>query len=221
MTPQQTIETEPTKSQSFNDWLQANSRVVGIGAAVVVVAAIGYWFYLRSAEIKRQNADRGLNQAKQSLAAGNPALAESDLQKVATRYRGTAAGAEAAMILAQLEYDQGKFAEGLKALEPYQSASAAGPNLAPVWSLAADGQLVSGKPADAASSYQKAADATAYPGERAIYLSKAARALMLAGKNEEARALWERLATDPTALPVRNEAEVRLGELSAKPAGKS
>jgi predicted negative regulator of RcsB-dependent stress response len=221
MTPQQTIETEPTKTQSFAEWMQANSRPVGIAAAVVVLAAIGYWFYMRSAEIKRQNADRGLNQAKQSLAAGNPALAESDLQKVAVRYKGTPAGAQAAMILAQLEYDQGKYADGLKALEPYQSGSAAGPNLAPVWSLTGDGQLVSGKPAEAASSYQKAADATALPGEKSIYLSKSARALMVAGKNEDARALWEKLANDPMALSVRNEAEVRLGELSVKPAGKS
>ena len=221
MTPQQTIETESGKSQSFVEWVQANSRVVGIGAAVIVIGAIGAWFYIRSAEIKRQNADRGLNQAKQSLSAGNPALAESDLQKVAARYKGTAAGAQAAMILAQLEFDQGKFAEGLKALDPYQNVSAAGPNLGPVWALTGDGQLSSGKPAEAAVSYQKAADATPLFGEKAIYLSKSGRALMLAGKDAEARALWEKLVADPNAIAVRNEALVRLGELSAKPAGKS
>src|SRR5438270_3846387 len=77
MTPQQTIETEETRTQSFAEWIQANTRAVGIGAAVVLVAAAGYWFYLRSAEIKRANAERGLNQAKQSLAAGNAGLAQS------------------------------------------------------------------------------------------------------------------------------------------------
>ena len=64
--------------QSFAEWMQANTRAVGIGAAVVVIAAAGYWFYLRSAEIKRSNAERGLNQAKQSLAAGNAGLAQSE-----------------------------------------------------------------------------------------------------------------------------------------------
>jgi predicted negative regulator of RcsB-dependent stress response len=221
MTPQQTIETEPTRTQSFTEWLQANSRLAGIGAVIVVVGAAGYWFYLRSAEIKRQNADRGLSQAKQSLSAGNPALAESDLQKVAARYKGTAAGAQAALLLAQLEFNQNKVAEGLKVLEPYQGGTAAGPNLAAVWALTGDGQLGSGKPDDAAKSYQKAADATAFPGEKAIYLSKSARALGLAGKDAEARTLWEKLAADPNALPVHNEAEVRLGELAAKSAGKS
>jgi predicted negative regulator of RcsB-dependent stress response len=221
MTPQQTIETDSAKTQTFSEWLQVNTKAVSIGAAVVVVAAAGYWFYMRSGELKRLNAERGLNQAKQSLAAGNPALAQTDLQRVAARYRGTPAGSQAAMLLAQLEYDQGKYAEGIKVLEPYQTSSAAGPNEAAVWSLTADGQLTLGKPADAASSYQKAADATSLSGERSMYLAKAARSYAVAGKVPEARAIWERLATDPDAVTFRNEAEIRLGELTARPAGKS
>jgi tetratricopeptide (TPR) repeat protein len=221
MTPTQTIETEPTKTQSFADWLQGNSKAAGVATVVLLIAGAGYWFYLRSAEIKRQNADRGLNQAKQSLVAGNAALAQSDLQKVAFRYKGTPAGSQAALLLAQLSFDQGKFPEGLKTLEPYQSARAAGPNLAAIWSLTGDGQLISGKPVDAASSYAKAAEATRLPGEKSLYVAKQARALMLAGKDAEAKMIWQKLATDPDALPVRNEASIRLGELEAKPAGKS
>ena len=221
MTPQQTIETEPTKTQSFADWFQANSRVAYIGAIIIAAAAIGAWFYLRSGEIRRQNAERSLNQAKQSLGAGNAALATSDLQKVVGRYKGTVAGAQAAMLLAQMDYDQGKFDEGVKTLTPYQSGSAAGPALSAIWGLTADGQISAGKTADAASSYQKAADATAFPGEKSLDLAKAARALGNSGKEAEARKLWEQLATDPKAIQVRNEALVRLGELDAKPAGKS
>jgi predicted negative regulator of RcsB-dependent stress response len=218
MTPQQNIETE---GWSFIDWIQANSRAVSIGAAVVVVAAVGYWFYMRSADIKRLNAERGLNQAKQSLAAGNAALAQTDLQRVATRYKGTPAGAQAAMLLAQMDYEQGKFSEGLRVLEPYQNESAAGPSLAMVWSLSADGHLSAGNAAEAASAYQKAAEATSLLGERALYQAKAARALMAAGRNAEARPIWEKLASDPNAITVRNEAQVRLGELTVQPAGKS
>lgn len=219
--PQQTIESEPTKTQSFADWFQANSRVVYIGAGVVAVAAVASWFYLRSGEIKRQNAERSLNQAKQSLGAGNPALALSDLQKVVSRYKGTVSGAQAAMLLAQMNYDQGKYDEGLRTLAAYQSGSASGPALPAIWALTGDGQIQSGKAADASSSYQKAAEATALPGEKSLYLVKAARALSAAGKDADARKIWERLATDPKALAVRNEALVRLGELDAKPVGKS
>ena len=213
-----TIETE---GWSFGDWIQANTRAVTIGAALVAVAAVGFWFYLRSAEIKRLNAERGLNQAKQALSAGNAPLAQTDLQRVATRYKGTPAGAQAAMVLAQLHYDQGKIPEGLAVLEPYQTSSSAGANLGAIWSLTGDGHMATGKAAEAATAYQKAADATALPGERAMYQAKAGRALMAGGKNAEARAIWEKLATDPDAAVVRNEAQIRLGELTAQTAGKS
>src|SRR4051812_35706426 len=220
MTPQQTFESD-NESWSLVDWMQANTRVLGIGTAIVAVAAVGYWFYMRSAEIKRLNAERGLNQAKQSAAAGNVPLAQSDLQRVATRYAGTQAGAQAALILAGMRFDEGKYADGLKVLEPYQNASSAGQSLAPVWSLTGDDWLLSAKLDAAVDAYRKAADASPYPGQKATYLAQAARAYMAAGRNAEAKAIWEKLASDPAAISVHNEAQIRLGELTAAPAGKS
>ena len=202
-------------------WAQANNRTLGILGALVAVAAASTWFFLRSAEIKRLNAERGLSQARQSMSAGNNALAVTDLQRVASRYVGTPGGVQAAMLLAQLNYDQAKHAEGLKALEPYESQSAAGPELADVWSLVGDGQIAIGRGADAVASYQKAVDATTMPGARAVLSAKLARALMATGKDIEARAIWEKLAADPDAAMVKSEAQIRLGELATKPAGKS
>jgi len=215
---QQLIETE---GWSFFDWIQANTRALTIGAILVVAGGAGYWFYTRSVEIKRVNAERGLNQAKQSLAAGYAALAATDLQRVASRYKGTPAGAQAAMLLAQHNFDQDKFDEGLKVLQPYQTASAAGPNLSSIWSLTGDGLLSQAKVDEAVAAFRKAADATTYPGEKAVYLSKAARSLQMAGKNAEAKELWERLKKDPEASLVHSEAEIRLGELASQTAGKS
>lgn len=216
MAQQQTIEDE---GWSFFDWLQANNRALTIGGAVVVVALLGAWFYQRSGELKRQNAERTLNTARQSLAAGNAPLAQTDLQRVAMRYRGTPAGVQAAMILAQLQYDQGKFAEGLQTLEPFRDR--AGTSQAQVLALIGDGELASGKAAEAAETYREAAGATTLVGERTVYRGKAARALMAAGKNAEALALWQELADDPKATVVHAEARIRIGELSAKPAGQS
>jgi len=207
-------------AESLGEWLQRNSRAVSIASGAVAIAVVSIWFYMRSAEIKRLNADRGLSQAKQSIAAGNAALAATDLQKVAARYVGTPGGTVAAMLLAQLQYDQAKYEEGLKALEAYQSARAAGPSLTDVWSLTGDGQLALGKASEAAASYQKAADATKLAGGRAMLLAKAARALMAAGKDPEALAIWQKLAADPDAAVVKNEVEIRLGELATKPAAK-
>jgi predicted negative regulator of RcsB-dependent stress response len=218
MAQQQNIETE---DWSFGDWIQANTRAVSIGAVVVLIGGASYWYYTKSVELKRTAAERGLTAAKQSLAAGNPALAATDLQRVSTRYKGTPAGVSAAMLLAEYQFDQDKYAEGLQALAPYQNASAAGESLPQVWALTGDAELAQGKPTEAASAYQKAADATRYAGEKALYQSKAARALTAAGKTAEAKAIWERLATDPEAALVKNEALIRLGELAVQPAGKS
>lgn len=204
---------------TFIDWIQANTRAVTIGAAVVVVGALGLWFYQRSGELKRLNAERQLNQAKQSLAAGNAPLAQTDLQRVATRYQGTPAGAQAAMVLAQMQYDEGKFNEGIQTLQPLADRS--GPNQANVLSLIGDGQLATGNAEEAARTYRRAAEATKLPGENAVYRSKAAKALMAAGKTAEARQAWQELADDPNAEIVHAEAQIRLGELSVQPAGQS
>lgn len=201
------------------DWYWKNRRLVGIAAALIAVAGAGFWFYVRSAQIKRMNAERGLGQAKQSLSAGNVPLAMTDLQRVATRYKSTPSGVQAAMILAQLNYDQGKFAEGVQVLEGVVSDARF--SRASVLALIADGQVAQAKPDEAAATYRRAAEAAGAPGERALYLAKAGRVLMMAGKNAEAKAIWEQLANDPDAASVHNEAAVRLGELGAQPAGKS
>ena len=99
------------------DWLQLNWRWMGGAAAVVAVAAAGYWFYIRSQQIKTTNAERSLMQAEQSLQSGNLALATSDLQRVVNRYKGTGAGTEAAMLLAQADYNAGKYQDGGKILQ--------------------------------------------------------------------------------------------------------
>lgn len=221
MSPVQTIETESesTRSQSFSDWYWKNQKLLGIAAAVVLVAAAGAWFYMRSVQIKQANAERVLGQAKQSLAAGNVPLAMTDLQRVATRYKTTPGGVQAALILAQIDYEQGKYPDGIRVLDEVRGH--AGPNEGEVLSLIGDGQVAQGKPDDAAASYRKAAEVTQGPAERVEYLAKAARVLMAAGKNAEAKTLWQQIAADPDAAGIHNEAEVRLGELEAQPAGKS
>lgn len=202
---------------TFFDWIQANNRALTIGGGVVVIALLGGWFYMRSGELRRLNAERMLNQAKQSVAAGNAPLAQADLQRVASRYKNTPSGAQAAMILAQMQYDAGQYAEGLQTLNPFRTVG--GDLQASVLSLIGDGQLASGQATEAAETYKEAAAATTLVGEKTVYRSKAARALMAAGKTNEARELWQQLADDPDAQLVHAEAQIRLGELGVQTAG--
>ena len=57
---------DPTgdRAQTFLDWTRLNSRWLTAGAAIVVVAAAGYWFYTRSREIQARNAETALNNAR-------------------------------------------------------------------------------------------------------------------------------------------------------------
>jgi len=73
------------RAQTFLDWTRINAKALTAGAIVVIVAAAGYWFYMRSRQIQSANAEKALMQAKQSLGAGNLALAQSDLQSVQDR----------------------------------------------------------------------------------------------------------------------------------------
>src|ERR1043165_2527585 len=109
--------TDLDDEQDLLDWIRANSRWVGIGAAVVLVVAGGWWVYTQSMVRKEQNAAQALFTAKQSMGAGNLVLAQSDLTKLVNRYGGTAAGSEGAMILAAIDYDQAKYQEGIAILE--------------------------------------------------------------------------------------------------------
>lgn len=201
------------------EWLQVNSRIVTGGAIVVVVAAAGYWFYTRSQQIKTVNAERSLMQAEQSLQSGNTALATSDLQKVVSRYKGTGAGTEAAMLLAQTAYNTGKYQDGIKALQDVLGKS--GGSEASVQSLIGDGYSQMNKFTDAAKAYERAGQAAEFDNERAYYLAKAARSYASAGNSSESKRLWTQLSTDQKSQAVAAEAKVRLAELDARRAGKS
>jgi predicted negative regulator of RcsB-dependent stress response len=206
--------------QDIMQWLTANSRWLTIASVVVVVAAASFWIYTQSQRTKEVNASKALLLAQQSMNAGNPGLAKSDLEKMTSRYLGTAAGSEAAMLLAQLNYDQAKFQEGVAVLERAAKA-APQPIEAEIRGLMGDGYLSMRNPVAAAKEYEHAADLTDHEMDRASQRARAARAYTVAADTAKARQLWESLSQNTKNLSVAAEARVRLGELSAKPATKS
>src|SRR2546423_6388562 len=210
--------TPTDRGQAFLEWFQVRSWILVTGAAIVVVAGAGYWFFQRSRQIRTINAERSLMTAQQSLASGNNALAQSDLQKVIGRYQGTAAGTQAAMLLAQMDYDQAKYQEGINQLQRIVG-DAAGSQPA-VLSLIADGYSQMGKAAEAAKNYTQDAAGSALENERAYYRAKAARSHATAGNTSEAKKVWSELAKDEKSPAVAAEARVRLAGLDAKRAGR-
>ena len=201
--------------ESLTEWFMLHKREVSWAVIVVAILVLGYWYYERSEALKAQRAETAYFQARQSAAAGNLPLAVSDLQKVATRYEGTRAGAQASMTLAQALYQQQKFKEGIAALKKAE-AKAPSDFRPSIYVLEAAGYEELKDFVTAAAQYKLAAKDTRFPDDKTQYQAAAARDYMAAGKIEEAKAIWTELAKDDTS-PMAAEAKVRLGEILAKP----
>jgi len=202
---------------SLVGWLELHSRELMYASIGLLVVAGGFWFYQQSNERQAQSASAALSEAESAVAAGNLPLAESDLQKLVQRYGSTHAGTQANVLLAQVHYEKGEYQQGIEQLKTVTDdkdayTAAAGLN------LMAAGLEQSGKFADAASTYEKAAAKTPYKVDRDVYLANAARAYTTAGKPDAAKKIWSALANDDQSQGAA-EARVRLGELEAKAQG--
>jgi predicted negative regulator of RcsB-dependent stress response len=204
-----------SRADSLLGAAQRNSSRILMAAVAVAAIAVGTYFYRDSQATKNAAGERAYFQAQQSVSSGNIPLATTDLRKAADRYRGTSAGNQSAFSLAQLLYDQGKYTEGVAAVERVEPKTDA--ERASRESLIAAGLEGQGKFADAAGRDAAAAAASKFPNERSILRASQARALMAAGKKADARAIWLELSKDPDS-PLADEAKIRIGELSAVPA---
>ena len=202
--------------ESIVEWVRGHTRQVGMGAIGVAAIVAGAWILRGSNATKAAGAAQALGEAQRSVATGNLALATADLQKVVQRYGSTTAGRQARLLLAQVQFQQGKVADGLKTLDEIGDG---GYSAAAVHAVRAAGLEQSGKPADAAEEYLKAAGAATLDAERESFRSDAARAYAVAGKKAEALAIWQVMADDPSSV-LNSEARLRIGELSGTVASR-
>jgi predicted negative regulator of RcsB-dependent stress response len=202
---------------SLVEWLELHSRQLMFGSIGLLLIAGAFWFYRQSSQRQAQSAALALSEAESAIAAGNLPLAQSDLDKLVQRYGNTRAGVQAHVLLAQVHYDKGEYQQGIKELEAVTSDKDAY-TAAAALNLSAAGLEQSGKLAEAAATYQKAAERAPYKIDHDVYLSSAARALTMAGKPDDAKKIWSALANDDQSS-ASSEAKVRLGELEAKAGG--
>jgi predicted negative regulator of RcsB-dependent stress response len=202
------------RAQNLLVWAEMHSRLLtGIAVAIIVIAG-GFWFYTKSHEARARNAAAALQQAQLAVASGNLALAQSNLEKIVDRYSATRSGKQARLILAEVRYDRGQFADGISVLQPLTDGDDEGLR-ASAYNLIGAGYEQQKKFDEAAEAYRQAAAVTPYQIDRDQYLASAARTLTEGGKVDEAKKLWSQLASDP-ASAVAAEARVRLGEIEAK-----
>ena len=204
------------RAYSIMDWAQKNLRLVLIGLAVIVAIAVGIWLYLATQANREQRASSELARASAAVAAGNYALAETDLSRVVQQYASTDAGKQAVLLLSEALYGQGKYQQGIDQLQQYAGSAPEYLRGAFQAQLAA-GYEGLGNFAEAAATYERAAAAARFEAERAQLRADAARPYALAGNNAKAIEIWQAEAENESS-PVVGEARVRLGELTARPA---
>jgi predicted negative regulator of RcsB-dependent stress response len=204
-----------SRAENAFEWLEVHSKEAFWALVAVLVLVGGIWFYQKAQVTQARNASVALDDAEQALNSGNLPLAQANLEKLVQRYGDTPAGKVGLILLAQVHYQKGEFQQGVDALKPL--ATSDDPYFATgALGLAGAGLEQLKKYAEASQSYEKAAAKARFESERASYMGASARVLMAAGKAAEAKAIWMKLASDPSG-PMAAEARVRLGEMDGKP----
>jgi tetratricopeptide (TPR) repeat protein len=190
-------------------------RPIVIGAIVLAAGGIGSWLWIRSAQIREERAAASLQAAETAFVSGNKALAQTEFERMIARFPGTNAGTQAAMLLAQVLYEQGKYVEGVTQLEAAlrRSSDVLEPG---VLSLIGVGQEGAGKPLEAAAAYGRAAAATRFTAERDGFKMEQARTLAAGGDRAAATALYREISEREDSQ-YGGEARLRMGELAALP----
>jgi len=212
-----TLTAQPAASSDsprFIAWLQANRRLVLIGAGIVLAGILVAWFLVTARGRREEFATRALNQAQAIAESGNIPVASTELQKVIDTYGGTDAAVQAEISLNQLRLISGQSELAIVRLREF-----AREGLAPRFAAAAQALLGAalenvGRPAEAAAAYQAASDAAPQDYLKADYLLQSARAWSAAGKEAEAATALRTLLEKYPESPVKIEAQVRLAELT-------
>ncbi|WP_396206022.1 tetratricopeptide repeat protein [Gemmatimonas sp.] len=200
--------------ESVTTWFQVNSKPILMAVGAVAATAAAVMLYRSSTASTREKASTALYEAQTPYVQGKLPEAEKALGNVATRYASTAAGQQAAVLLAQVLFDQNKIDDGLKALEKALGSSSA--EFKPtIEALIASGYEQKKDFVKAAEHYAKAASASQFKSDKYSHQASQARSLATAGKTADALKIWEDLAK-LDGEPIQQEANVRVGELVAK-----
>src|SRR5690606_6044600 len=106
-----------SRALEFSHWARNNVRVIVI-AAVIAVVVVGGLLYYRTYQADRMERAATEYMQLEQTAAGNPALAQRELESFATRYDGTPYADEARVVLAQIHLQAGRAQEAIAAAQP-------------------------------------------------------------------------------------------------------
>jgi outer membrane protein assembly factor BamD (BamD/ComL family) len=207
------LSTSETGSETF--LTPQRLRLLGIGAAAVVVIGGGIWFAKVSGQRKEAAAATALEQARSTAEQGNLAEAVTMFEQVSTTFGGTAAANEAVIGMAQARLVAGQSELAVATLTEFLGKNPLATYASPAQGLLGTAYENTGRFAEAKAAYQKAAELATVDYLKATLLLDAARAARLGKDAAGARAIYEEIIAKYGETAARTEAEVRLGEMTA------
>lgn len=213
------VESNPTTAPADGDstpyFTPQRIRQFGIAGAVLLVVALVVWFAITAGRRKEAFAARELEIGRSQAEQGNLAGAVEQFNKVATTYSGTSAAFDASLGIAQARLVNGQNELAIVGLQDFLKTNPPTNYASPANGLLGTAYENTGKFAEAAAAYRKAADLAPLDYLKATALLDQGRALRLAGKKDEAVAVYQELVTKFGETSAKTEAEIRLAELQA------
>ena len=214
MTAPQTPE-QPDLVVRTVEWAAKYRTHLIAGAATIALVILAVWYFFAAQQRRETVAARDLESARVVAAAGNVALAASDLARLVETYGGTRAADEAAIELARIRLTEGQPAAAMVELRKLIASGPGDQFIAPAHGLLAAALEQAGNPAEAAQEYLVAAEAAWYDFLKAQYLLDAGRTLLGAGDSGTAVLTYERVIQELGETNQAAEARVRVSELQA------
>lgn len=205
------------KTLQLAGWVQKNSQVVAVGAAVAVILALGGLYYQNYRQGLTEEASAQYQQLAAQLQAGAPAdSVAARLQGFVTTYEGTQYADRARLLLARISLANDRWDEALGHLEPLTG-------LPPDTPVGYSAGVLRAAALEGAGRLEEAMDVLAGLAEEARFAyqrreAEADRARLLAevGELEEAAEIYARLAEEtPEDAPDAGNYALRLGEVRA------
>lgn len=196
-------------------WASTHARSLIIGAAVVAVLLVSVLWIRSSRAADRAAAATELTTLRQTVQAGNPAVAIRDLQSFLDRFGGTPAAAEARLMLARAHLQAGQGQEAIDVIEP-QARDLGEPLGPPAAFLLGSAYESLTRWDDAEQTYLRVADSAPFDFQKIQALENAARIRVERGQPSGAVELYDRLlGMLPATSPERSVYEMRKAEAGA------
>lgn len=209
-------------------WAQENTRLVAVGAAVLVAAVAAGVYYQNYQEDVRQQAASRLQELQTQLQSQSPpdTLARS-VQNYISRFSDTRYGDEARLLMARLQLNQDQWQNAISTLQPVVNQYPADvPTGYAARNLLAAANAGAGNVERALQLYGDLAENAQFAFQRHEAAADRARLLAREGRLQEAEQVYARLVeqADTTAAGVASQDirtyRMELGEIRARLAGR-